>query len=261
MNIQEMVYSNYKYLNETDLHIWRYVCENKKICSVQSIDEMAEKCNISRTTITRFVKKIGLKGFSEFKVLLSWENNSGHYVEDNAFDTACDFIAQYVENQKKNNYESICRMIYEAPRIFIYGTGDIQNSVARQFKRMFLSCQEIIYDFDGRTFDKAFFSLVHKDDLVIMISLSGTNEEALCIADQLKVKGTKIISITEFKDNPLTSRSDESLYVSVANLSILNTHPSFKATMLYYILAELLFIKYSIYKRHRMISEGLECDI
>jgi RpiR family glv operon transcriptional regulator len=261
MRIQEMVYSNYNNLNETDLHIWKYVCENKKVCCTQSIDEMASRCNVSRTTITRFVKKIGLRGFSEFKVLLSWESNSDQYVEEGAFDIACDSITRYVEEQRKKDYSAICRMIYEAPRIFVYGTGDIQNSVARQIKRMFLSCQEIIYDFDGRTFDHAFFQLVKENDLVIIISLSGANQDALHIAEQLRIKGVHIISITEFQDNPLTRRSDESLYVSFANLSILNAHPFYKATMLYFLLAELLFIKYSIYKRHRMITEGLECNI
>ncbi|MFQ4200952.1 RpiR family transcriptional regulator, partial [Clostridioides difficile] len=38
-------------------------------------------------------------------------------------------------------------------------------------------------------------------------------------------------------------------------------HPSYKLTMLYFILIELLFIKYSIYKRHRMITEGIDCKL
>ncbi|MBH9771128.1 RpiR family transcriptional regulator, partial [Clostridioides difficile] len=66
--------------------------------------------------------------------------------------------------------------------------------------------------------------------------------------------GTKIISITEFKNNTLTDLSDESIYISATNISFLQMHPSYKLTMLYFILIELLFIKYSIYKRQRMTT-------
>ena len=261
MRLEEMIFFNYNKLNDTDLLIWKYITANKKHCSKMSINELVMKCNVSRATITRFVKKLDLKGFSEFKVLLSWESEKVHVIENQSFDIACNSIIKYVEDQKNKDYDALCKLLYESRTIYAYGSGDIQNVVAKQIKRMFLSCQEIIYDFEGRTFDDSFYNIVSKNDVMIIISLSGENENTLNIARRLKLIGTKIISITEFKNNTLTDLSDESIYISATNISFLQMHPSYKLTMLYFILIELLFIKYSIYKRHRMITEGIDCKL
>lgn len=261
MRIEEIIVKKYAELNETDLMIWKHVFANKEAAAQMSIDHLANLCNVSHTTITRFVKKLGFKGYSEFKVVLRWEAKEELRIDEEAYDIACNSIVRYVEDQKDKNYTDICKMIYEARQVYAYGTGDIQMAVAKQIKRMFLSCQEIIYDVGGVTFDKAFYRLVQPNDVMILISLSGNSEEVLNIAKQLKLLGVKLISITEFKDNFLTQLADESLYISAMSLSILSSHPAYKTTMLYFILVELLFIKYSIYKKHRMISEGIEGEL
>ncbi len=161
---------------------------------------------------------------------------------------------------KNKDYDALCKLLYESRTIYAYGSGDIQNVVAKQIKRMFLSCQEIIYDFEEEHL-MILYNIVSKNDVMIIISLSGENENTLNIARRLKLIGTKIISITEFKNNTLTDLSDESIYISATNISFLQMHPSYKLTMLYFILIELLFIKYSIYKRHRMITEGIDCKL
>lgn len=261
MRIEEAIVKKYSELNETDLMIWKYISANKEACAQMSIDHLAELCNVSHTTIIRFVKKLGFKGYSEFKVVLGWETKEQINIDEEAYDLACDSIVRYIEDQKEKNYENVCELIYNARQVYAYGTGDIQNAVAKQIKRMFLSCQEVIYDVGGVTFDHAFYRLVQPNDVMILISLSGNSEKVLHIAQQLKLLGVKIISITEFKDNHLTQLADESLYISATSLSILDSHPAYKTTMLYFILAELLLIKYSIYKKNRMIGEGMECNL
>lgn len=261
MRIEEVIVKKYAELNVTDMMIWKYISTHKDLCAQISIDRLARECNVSHTTITRFVKKLGFKGYSEFKVVLGWEANRQMEINEEAYDLACDAIVRYVEDQKGKNYESICKLLYEAKQVYAYGTGDIQNAVAKQIKRMFLSCQEIIYDVGGVTFDNAFYHMVKPEDVMILISLSGNSDEALHIAKQLKLLGVKLISITEFRDNPLTQLADESIYISATSLSILSSHPAYKTTMLYFIVVELLFIKYSIYKKHRMIAEGIDCKL
>lgn len=67
MNLDELVNSNLQKLNPTDLIIWRYICAHKKACCYISIYELAAACNVSRTTILRFAKKLSLDGFSDLK--------------------------------------------------------------------------------------------------------------------------------------------------------------------------------------------------
>ena len=74
MKIDDLVNLHYDKLNQSDLHIWKYINAHRKESYNLTIDELASRCNVSRTTILRFAQKLSLKGYSELKVYLKWEN-------------------------------------------------------------------------------------------------------------------------------------------------------------------------------------------
>jgi len=65
MKIDELINKYYDRLSQNDLHIWQYINSNKEECCNLSIHELAVRCNVSKTTILRFAKKLSLKGYSE----------------------------------------------------------------------------------------------------------------------------------------------------------------------------------------------------
>lgn len=75
MRLEELLNQYSDRLSENDLYIWDYVEKHKKQCENMTIEELARKCNVSRTTVLRFTKKLSLKGFGEFKVHLKMEND------------------------------------------------------------------------------------------------------------------------------------------------------------------------------------------
>ncbi|WP_162012581.1 MurR/RpiR family transcriptional regulator [Streptococcus sp. S784/96/1] len=252
IDLNAIVLKYYSKLNETDLLIWEYIARHKKEVSSLTITELAEATNVSRTTISRFVRKLGLTGYSEFKVLLNMSNETLPQSRE-AFHEACDCLSNYINKQRDKDFGKVCQLIFDAKRVFVYGTGDVQQSVAKQFKRLFLSVEEVVYDFAGTTFDPAMYNILDSNDLIFIISLSGNTDKVLSIARQLKMTGTKIISLTEFKNNPLAELSDENLYIDTTKLSFLATHPNYKMTIPYYLLVELLFIQYAMYKNNRLV--------
>lgn len=46
----------------------------KRECEKSSITEIAQACGVSPGAVTRLMKKIGLEGFTEFKIALRWQN-------------------------------------------------------------------------------------------------------------------------------------------------------------------------------------------
>ena len=48
--------------------------EKRETVSYTHLDDLAEACHISHTTIIRFARKLGLKGFGELKFILRWQN-------------------------------------------------------------------------------------------------------------------------------------------------------------------------------------------
>ena len=73
MTLEELVNSKLDKLNPTDLIVWRYIYAHKKECCYISIYDIADNCNVSRTTVLRFAKKLGLDGFSDLKMMLKME--------------------------------------------------------------------------------------------------------------------------------------------------------------------------------------------
>ena len=47
------------------------------------------------------------------------------------------------------------------------------------------------------------FNLLREKDVVILVSLSGNNEEIIDIAQKIKLQGTDILFITDFHNNKL----------------------------------------------------------
>ena len=71
MNLQELVESSKAQLSETEWLIFHFLNEDKSAYSY-SIQEIADSCHVSTTSVFRLCKKLGLTGFSELKAVLKY---------------------------------------------------------------------------------------------------------------------------------------------------------------------------------------------
>lgn len=87
MAIEDLVRANYGKLNENDLYIWKYIDTHREECSHATIEELAKNCNVSRTTILRFAKKLSMEGFSELKIHMKMEleKNAKKFMKQNIY--------------------------------------------------------------------------------------------------------------------------------------------------------------------------------
>lgn len=255
MTINEKVVANYNKLNNTDLHIWNYIDLNMENISDMTINDLAEKTNVSRTTISRFVNKIGYTGFSEFKYdlknaqIAQLTNIEGQYKE------ICNIISQFVQQLSESSFEGACTLLYNSDRIFVYGSGDVQKNVGRELKRLLLSCQELVYDLENSILDPNILELLNDNDVIILISLSGNNESIVEMAQKFKLKGCKILSITNLQNNQLQNISDESLFILTPEMNYFYGQNNYKLTNLFYVLVELFIMQYGAYKDRRQSGE------
>lgn len=248
MKLEELVNKNYQQLNENDRYIWNYIINHRKKCERLSIDELAEKCNVSRSTILRFSKRLGLKGYAEFKVFLRIDNqrSGDNNVTDNIYQSCVEVLSNY----KDYKYYDIVESIYNAKSLYVYGTGVIQETTAQHIKRSFSMFNKLFLDIGTLADFEAYINLFEKGDVFIAISHSGENQRLLDYVYRLKAKGVTVVAIIASNDCTLSHLADYSLYVGT--ITIMNDKGWREELVAnYYVLIDFIIASYSEYIRSR----------
>lgn len=250
MRLEELLNQYSDRLSENDLYIWNYVESHKKQCENMTIEELARKCNVSRTTVLRFTKKLSLKGFGEFKVHLKMENDDRKQDTSKAV-KVCLAYEEMMQDIVQQDFRDIIESIYEARRIFVIGTGMVQRIVAKEFRRLFYFANKNFYDFNGITEYETVAEYVNTDDLILIISVSGEDDTTVDFAKKARIRGVPIISITKQKKNPLAEISKYNLYISTTTVEQNMYKGRYESMTSYFILAEMLFLRYLEYVEER----------
>lgn len=246
MRLEEMINTAYDTLNENDLLIWKYIQNHKKECGNIAIEELAEKCCISRTTISRFTQKMGFSGFREFKLYLKMEWEQEQVKTEILLDDVCADYRKSIQVAKDTNLDEVCEHIYSARRLFAFGTGETQHAVAQMIKRMFMNVKRFFITLYGRTEITMAIQDLDEEDMVILISLSGENEMAVQAAKRLKANGVYTLSITGLRDNTLARLCDKNLYIQT-DVLMTKAGMSFETISSYFNVAEILCVRYLMY--------------
>jgi RpiR family glv operon transcriptional regulator len=234
-------------LGETDVLILKYILKNKESCCRYTIERLAAKCEVSRTTILRFTQKLGFSGFSEMKARLKWECQQDSKLPDTALQLVCEDYYKLIDDMRDRDCSEICRLLHDASRVFVYGTGAVQSNVARDMKRAFLSARLLMNHIDGSHDETALYlKLIDDSDAVIIISLSGESERGVDFARSLKNRGVPVISLTRQKNNTLARLSAHNLYVATSAVG--TDYPmSYETSTLFFMTTEMLLLKYMLY--------------
>lgn len=259
MKLQELVNINWDKLNENDIYVWKIINKNKKECSGMSIEELGSKCNVSRTTILRFAKKLGLSGFSELKFKLKNEKEDPieEVVETVDLDLVQSNYIQLLHEMKDKNFNEICELIDCSERVFVYGTGMLQRLVAHELLRLFGSIQKFMFMIEGEAEFRRLMEGITPKDLVIVISVTGEAPFTKALARQLNVAGVPYIAITELSNNVLARLATSSLYVSPRTVNFW-TDFKYHSTSMFFVLIEYMWVKYVNYMAEKKKKDMTE---
>lgn len=253
MKLEELVNKYKQEMNRTDEMIWHYIYNHKAICRRMSIYDMAAACNVSRTTILRFAKKLSLDGFSDLKAVLKMEN---HAPEAEAIHSIVDLCQRVGSEMTKKDFSKSNRLMFQAERIIAYGTGYVQKNVVNELKRLFINSGEMIYELKGQDEFKILLRNLSKRDLVILVSLSGESPQVVEIAETLRLKQIPVISITRLKDNALAALSEENIYITPFPVSLYMEEQVYESLIMYFLVVEIWFLQYNRYKKEQTEKIG-----
>ena len=246
MKLEHLLNQSYDRMNESEREITRYILEHRVACARASIGETADACHVSRTVLVRYAKKLGLPGYRELKAMLKLEHREPARDAEALLDELTGNYHKMLEDFRDRDFRKLCVQIRTAGRILVYGSGYAQARVASEFKRIFLPAGKTIFHIHGNDMVDALADMAGGDDLVFIISLSGESEAVLRLAERLRLKGVSLVSITRMQSNRLASVCGENLYINSMGLTG-KTGAAYEVSTPYFILIELLFLRYQLY--------------
>lgn len=213
MKIEVLVNKQYNELNENDRHIAQYIIQNKDLCKTLTITELATQTLTSKSSILRLTKKLGFSGFSEFKYYLKNEDIGEKDTLSSFLDMQAQDLKQTAKLFKQSQTAPIFKAIHDSKRIFCYGTGWGQRDAIRSFQRSLIPLQKFPTFIESlEEFGDVVEDTLTKEDLMIIVSLSGDIKRAKETAQTLTLKGVPILSITSISNNALASLATYNLY-------------------------------------------------
>jgi len=249
MKLEELINKNYNQFHENDFHILKYILNNRSTCYKFNINELANKCNVSRSSVLRLAQKMGFSGYSEFRVFLKWEDEEEESSQSYIGTLTHDLEATLKHLQDKN-FDEICEVIDKSDRIFVYGTGSAQLNAAHELQRAFIVQHRYLTIIHDETKFEVILPDLRPTDLMIIISLSGDTPTLIPKIQKLVAKGIPFISITNMKNNNLARMTPHNLYATTTSVPT-NSGINYTSLASFFIVGEVLASQYLEYKEHK----------
>lgn len=214
--ITGVINSYFPSLTNSEQKVASFVQNNLDQVIYYSVTDLADEAGVGETTVLRFCRKIGLKGYQEFKLTLA-QNLSDEKKEHNGSES--NNLIQSVRINSVEAIENTASMISEedlnvavellknAKVIHIFGVGSSGIS-AMDAQSRFLRIgvkSNAITDSHHQAMTAA--TLVEKD-VVIALSISGSTRDTIETVKIAKENGAKVIAITYYSRSPITQFAD-----------------------------------------------------
>ena len=219
---------------QTEREIVQYIMKNPEIVSVSTIREMADKTFVSPATLSRFCKKLGFKGFNEFK--LKFVSDLKNVTLDGKLlmqrpITDKDTLKDIVNKMEALQIEAIIETRNEIDLDQLSKISDwIVNSQMVDiyaYDQNFALAQAAVYNFlqiqcrasANMALNSQLVQALNSNEnhLAMIISRTGENKRLIRTAQILQERNVKTVLFTTNKQSTLAQICDEFLYVANAS--------------------------------------------
>lgn len=219
--------AEYNQFTRAEKKVADFIIQNPKEVLFMSITDLAEACEVGDTSVFRFCKTMNLKGYQEFKMMLSLSLHDGkpgiqHLDGDIGLEDSFAELALKVLNTNINalretytllneeKFDTAIRYLYEAKRICFYGVG-ASMLTAMKAANKFLRIEPKVYCVQDSHMQAMVASTMGVNEVAVVFSYSGATKDTIHVAELAKRAGAKVICVTRFVKSPLTSYSDVTL--------------------------------------------------
>ena len=221
VNFLAQVRSRLPNLAVAERQVADWVLQNSGDVINSSMAQVALECGVSDTTVLRFCRAAGFKGYMDLKLSIARdlssptqmvhddiaEGDPPSIVARKVFTSHIQALYDTLEVLDQDALVQAADMIIDAEKIFIIGVGTsapIANEAYNKLFRLGLNCH--IQTDSYLQIMQA--SLVDDETLVIAISQSGSSTDPVLTLEEAKRNGAKAIVITGHDGSPLANLAD-----------------------------------------------------
>jgi DNA-binding MurR/RpiR family transcriptional regulator len=223
MSVMDYICSNYDSFFDSEQKIAKYIINNYDAVVDLTVTELAQKSGASEASVSRFCKKIGLKGFHHLKISLAKEMvetniseekisndidvNNLHQTLQNVLANKKEELTQTVSLINEKEFLEILDIINQArcvQFVAVGGTTPVALDGSFKFNEIgIMAFADAVWETQiGFTYN------LTKKDVVILISNSGESTDVVNCAKAAKEVGAKTIAITNNENSSLGKASD-----------------------------------------------------
>ncbi|MCJ7842732.1 MurR/RpiR family transcriptional regulator [Lederbergia sp. NSJ-179] len=227
INPEVMIASIYDSLTKSEQKVADVVKARMNESVYWSVSDLAEYANVGETTVIRFCRKLGYKGYQDFKLAVAQNKVDSNRQEVGEIDESdsMEVLAQKItaentttiENTlqliQSQNMEQACQKIIHANKLFLFGVG-ASGIMAQQAQYRFMRLGFHAESATDSHIIAMNCALATKGDVVIGISRSGSTKDLIDALEIASHNGAFIICITNHLKSPITKYGDIVLLTS-----------------------------------------------
>ena len=201
--------------------IAEFVLNNPARVMQMSISETARDVGVGESTVMRFCRALGYKGYQEFKLRLAQDLvEPVEYIHENisftdrtvelaqkVFQTNARAVEETMRSLDPEMVEVAAKALAGARKIDIYGVG-YSSLTALDAKLKFVRLGLVADSYGDSHLQAMAAALLAKGDVAIGISHSGSTKDVVDALAAARASGATTISITNFSPSPITRSSD-----------------------------------------------------
>lgn len=207
--------------SKSEKRVAEYVLDRIDSIIYMSITDLSEQVKVGETTVLRFCRKLGFKGYQEFKLAVAKDTVNPLYKLHEDIDES-DELQLMIQKLSAANIRALqdtsglidskqleraIEMIVGATKLHFYGVG-VSGMTAQDAKAQFLLIGKFVDAISDSHHQAMAAATLTSHDVVVGISISGSTKDTVDALRIAKENSAQIIAITHFARSPITKYAD-----------------------------------------------------
>ena len=224
----------YNTLSKNQKQVANYILEHRSKCVRMTLSELGKACNLSETTIIRFINKLEYTSYQDFRLDMAQDLSRNDVAEMGetqkrydeikpdddteaikekvisiASSAICD-ISKLVDTQK---LEQATKWMEQARRIMFFGAGG-SGVIATDVYHKFLRCGKNVINENNSHIALIHAAQLSEQDLLVLISHEGESKEVLECCKLAQRNGARVLGLTSYMNSDLAQMADLCIFSS-----------------------------------------------